>query len=401
MTPELELLLCCARSRMDAANRQRARALVEGGVDWTTLLRAAARHGTTGMLYWHLNTACREVVPPRHLEALANAFHATARHNVFASGQLIGVLRMFERHGIPALAYKGPVLASAVYGNSAFRTFHDLDLLVPEREFANASQVLREHGYYEEKAFDWETEFLTGSGGVPIDLHKGIAPKVLRFPLEFEGLWTRQHAVVIVGTAVSTLALADLLIVLCIQAAKDVWTDLAARRAAQHSRLLAICDIAEVVRALDDMEWGSVLRETKRIGAQRSLFLGLRVANDLMGLELPQSLQEQIHGAPAIRRLATHVRTELLRERDGHGPVDDGMLTALRFRWAIQGRWRGIVLASVHLVGSVLTPNVRDHSSLSLPRWLAFLYYVIRPLRIVREFGLRRCCHRARELFRM
>src|SRR5437870_4666302 len=53
-----------------------------------------------------------------------------ARRNLLMLRELLEVLDLFAEHSVPALPYKGPILAAVEYGNVSLRTFCDLDILV-------------------------------------------------------------------------------------------------------------------------------------------------------------------------------------------------------------------------------------------------------------------------------
>src|SRR5690349_6303404 len=58
--PEMELILCCARTRLDESRTERIRAMASQGLDWEALLRTARLHGMTALLYRHLNAVVPE-----------------------------------------------------------------------------------------------------------------------------------------------------------------------------------------------------------------------------------------------------------------------------------------------------------------------------------------------------
>src|SRR4051794_15265776 len=63
-SPEVELILCCARTRLDEVRARRVRSLVSRGLDWEAVLGMACPHGMAGLLYRHLNAMAPEAVPP-------------------------------------------------------------------------------------------------------------------------------------------------------------------------------------------------------------------------------------------------------------------------------------------------------------------------------------------------
>ena len=82
-----------------------------------------------------------------------------------------------DRAGVTAVVVKGPVLASAWYGDPAARAYHDLDLLVAPAAFGAAIDTLHEAGFTERNR-NWSGYRALGMGEVPmqdgtveLDLH--------------------------------------------------------------------------------------------------------------------------------------------------------------------------------------------------------------------------------------
>lgn len=386
LCPEVELLLCCAPTPMNTIRAARIRALVQASLNWDVLFATAARHGMMPLLYRHLNTACPDAVPPVRLEALQGAYHATALYNHFCTDELLTLLYLLDRHGLPALPYKGPTLAVGVYGDLALRTFSDLDLLIHERDFSRATHLLLAQGFRLQRVFDWESSFVHDTARIMIDLHRGIVPPHFHFPLDFARLWRHRQPVSIAGSTVSTLAPADLLIVLCVQVVKDAWGDLHKPLDRRYGRLLQVCDIAALFQLSPRMDWDSVLVDTRRLGGQRMLVFGLCIAHELLGTTLPEAVRHRLQAHPVLGVLAAHVRAQLLQVADeSTAPA----LTPARVHFALRERWQDRVFPYLYAGALLIVPSDKDRQFLPLPRCFAWLSYGIRPLRVLCEYGLR------------
>jgi hypothetical protein len=90
------------------------------------------------LLYWNLHAVCPAAVPATTLDQLKRYFHTITLRNMFLVRELSTLLSMLDAHGIPAIPYKGPVLATSVYGNLALRQFRDLDVLLRAQDAARA-----------------------------------------------------------------------------------------------------------------------------------------------------------------------------------------------------------------------------------------------------------------------
>jgi len=145
--PEIELLLCCTRTQIDTATAERIKILIQSKIDWAYLIQTATRHGVMSLLYQSLSTTCQEAVPKTNLAQLRDYSHSNALHNLFLTKELFKLLNLFESHSIPAIPFKGPVLAVSAYGNLSLRQIGDLDILVRERDFHKAKELLLDQGH--------------------------------------------------------------------------------------------------------------------------------------------------------------------------------------------------------------------------------------------------------------
>jgi len=202
LRPEAELLLCCAWSSTDSERAARTRALLREELNWEYLLRKASEHGMMPLLYRHLDATAPEAVPKVILYRLRDHFRENTRRNLFLTGELLKLLNLFEAHRIPAVPYKGPMLAALVYGNLALRHSGDLDILVHKRDVLRAKELLVSLGYRQQDQLTSEQvagvlqsphehHFSFESDKSIVELHWRIMPGHSSFPLETEFLWGR------------------------------------------------------------------------------------------------------------------------------------------------------------------------------------------------------------------
>ena len=382
MRTEAELLLCCARTRIDSEKAMRIRVLLQRDIDWEYLFRTASEHGITPLLYRHLNATLPGAVPNETLNQLRDYFHDNSRRNLFLTGELLNLLSLFETHKIPAIAFKGPVLAASVYGNLALRQFLDLDLIIHKQHVAKASELLVAEGYrpqfnlnrgreaayvrwYPAHCFVREDD--GEDGKVVVDLHWAITSRDFGFPLDPESLWGRLESISLGDKEVLTLSPENLLLILCVHGGKHGWDNLA-----------WICDIAELIRVGEGIDWRKVLDQARALKSERMLFLGLYLASDLLGAPLPEEIKAKIHSDPAVKSLATQVSERLFRE------VPPGVLEGWRFQVKMRDRLRD---GCRYCFGLVMTPTGLELTLMPLPAALFPLYYVLRPMRLLVKHG--------------
>jgi hypothetical protein len=107
------------------------------------------------------------------------------------------------------------------------------------------------------------------------------------------------------------------------------------------------------------------------------VLLGLLLAGELLGAELPDDTGRAARSDRGVRPLAEHVRERLFREGPKRGR-DVRLFHPFHFR--LRERWRDRMC---YCLRAALVPNMRDWAIVRLPPRLRWLYYVIRPLRLL------------------
>jgi hypothetical protein len=179
------------------------------------------------------------------------------------------------------------------------------------------------------------------------------------------------------GKPVASLSAEETLLILCVHGAKHGW-----------NRLMWVCDIAEFLRVNADIDWPWLLQYAKKLGGGRMLLFGLHLANTLLDAELPAEIVRQIQAEPIINSLARQVREELLRGMyDPSGLFEERPFFYMKLRERWQDRTWLFLRYSPEYFHRMITPNEQDHAFLPLPNSLSFLYYLLRPLRLVGTYA--------------
>jgi len=381
--PETALLLACARTRMDPEHAGQIRALLGQDIHWADLMQMAQRHKTTPLLYRNLANTFSDFVPQPVMQELRERFRDNSLRNLALTGQLIQVLERLESNGAPAIPLKGPVLAKVVYGGLALRQFDDLDILVRKEDVPKARETLASLGYRQttqhgvHEAIYMQSihhDAFSGGAGKPLlELHWEITPRYFGFSLDPQ-VWDRLEPTDLAGTKGLQLSAEDLLLILSVHSSKHGW-----------ERLAWTCDVAELVRARPDMDWERVVWQARRLEAERMVLLGLFLAAELLGAELPQEVWQRVQADSVLRSLGLEVRQRLFQEAQGRRDASERLRLFgfhLRLREAL---WRKIR----HCLRMALFPSQEDWALLSLPASLGFLYYVIHPFRLAAKHGAR------------
>jgi Uncharacterised nucleotidyltransferase len=383
-SPEAELLLACARVSTDDATAAEINETLKRGIDWERSTKLAQRHGMLPLLYWNLRTVSSADIPAEALSNLRSYFQENVRRNLFLTRELLSLLNLLESNGIPAVPYKGPVLAQMAYQNLAFREMCDLDIFIRQEDFPKAIRALHSQGYrsatqlFSERAIraclarEYAHTMVHDKGSI-VELHWAITPKFLPFSLD-NALWERLEPLAIAGTTVLNFVKEDLLLILCVHGAKHMW-----------ERLEWICCLAQLIRNYPEIDWTLAIERAEAQGGARLLLLGLLLAHELFEVRLAEEVRQRIQADPTLTRLGAQVRERLFRDEDG----PEEFFEESMFHFSIRERTIDRLRYSLHFVLRRLAPNVEDRAFLPLPRSLFFLYYAIRPLRLFRIYLLK------------
>ncbi|HYP00718.1 MAG TPA: nucleotidyltransferase family protein [Pyrinomonadaceae bacterium] len=373
--PEVELFLCCAHVRVDEAIVARIRQLLDGSLDWEYIARSAESHGLIPLLYYQLQAHASEKVPPVAYEALRDQFRRISALNVYLGGELRRLLKLFSSHGIDAIPYKGPALAAHAYGNIALRHFGDLDIIVRQRDVPRVMELLLAEGYAMhpplnevQQSLMLRTQcnlpFTRDAHRLIVEIHWRVSARLFSAPLDEETLWRSARTDTFAGTQIKTLAPEDLLLSLCVHGAKHLW-----------ERLSWIADIARLLEVDRELNWTQLLEHARRTGTERMLLLGLFDAHDLLGANLPAHVEEKFASDAEIAHLAGEIYTRLFAEGDEAGGMSGYFILQLRARRRLRDKF--------NYCRYVISPTEEDLTLLKLPASLSFVYYLLRPLRML------------------
>ncbi len=388
MRAEIELLLDCSRSRMDAERAVRIMTWVQAGLDWPMILSRARRHRLMPLLCWQLQAICPESIPGQVLEQLQREFQANAQRNLLLAGELLKLLYAFKQVGVEAMPLKGPALAVSAYGNLSLRQFIDLDVVVCPSDVLRAKDALAANEYHpvdvltpaREQSFlqseSHSYEFLREDRKVSVDVHWAISQRWYSFPLTTDTLWSDPRQIDFLGTRISSPPPELLLLILCAHGSRHYW-----------ERLIWVCDVAELIQSQPHLNWERVWEHARLLRSERMLLTGLILAKKLLGTRLPAEAANRIEADPVAQALAAKVERWLFLAADSLWITLQKRLFILQVREC----WRDKFAYVRHLLVWSITPNELDRAFLPLPGACSVFYYLLRPVRLVaRCLGLSR-----------
>jgi hypothetical protein len=215
---------------------------------------------------------------------------------------------------------------------------------------------------------------------VCVELHWRLAGHFFSFNPDPAALWDRSVEQTIAGAPVHTFCPEDMLLVLCAHGMKHFWT-----------RLGWICDLAQFIRNTPSIDWDLMLARASTLESRRMTVLGLMLTHQVLGSAIPEHVLAEARKLvqPQVDELVHRLFLETRNpehERPGMDwqLTDGGLIQSLLFHVRTRENWSSGLRYFFH---RAFTPNIVDHSWIHLPRGLSFIYYLVRPLRLLTKYG--------------
>jgi hypothetical protein len=375
---EIELLLCCARTYIDTATACQIQNLLQKDLDWAYLLQKAFQHGVFLLVYESLQKTHPELIPQNLAHQLRTYSQIKTARNLFLAKELFQIIDLFATHNINTIPFKGPVFGTLAYGNQALREFCDLDILVRKDDFLRAKELLICQGYRhkhfgEHEAAYAQAQLVRNDGKVGIDLHYGITPTDFFFSLDPKPFWQRLQPLSIAGKTVATLSLEDSLLVAYVQGSKENWAS-----------LKRICDMAELIRAYPELNWEQIVNQVFLLGREKQFFFSLFLASHHLRTPLPEAISQKIKALPELKFLAEQKYKQLFSDAEWQNlPTRIGGIDLFQLG-SIDNLWDRVQYG----LRVTLKVNEKDQAMMPLPKFLFFLYYPLRLLRLIKTYKL-------------
>ncbi len=384
--------LLCALSSVELSPERRERIVNWNlsAVDWSEVIRLAEHHGV-------LPLAARNLIENFRVEngrglsteverSLRSAYDENLRRNLWFTAELARIMQHFERRQLRALPYKGPALARSIYRDLGLRSFSDLDFLISPEDFDQAKQALAEIGYCPSALHDptaespaierlrlrtgYELSFDGADGKNMVELQWALLPHFYAVDLRVQDLLARAGKTVVGELEVSCLSPEDSLLVLCLHAAKHLWT-----------RLIWLSDIAETLRThsgTQTIDYSLAFSRARALGIARVLGVSFWLVKNVLRAEIPKSAEEMIAADLRVPVLGAEFAARLARGATYDFESTEYFRLILKLRERRGDRWR-------YLWRLVWTPGAGEVAAVRLPEALFPLYRIVRIGRLMRK----------------
>jgi hypothetical protein len=357
-------------------------------INWQTLVQLAVNHRVLPLLFIVLSDHATGLIPADLMNQLRDLYNHNALKTIALTGELFRILEALDAHQIAAIAFKGPALSMLAYGSLSARSSGDLDILVQPQDFLKPKIVLQSQGYIakllpilsekqEQEFFWWLGEYLmvNEENHIHLDVHgRCIAGDGFAFYTDLSRFWQRLEPVSIVGRSIQTLKKEDLLLYLCISGIKDGWP-----------QLKGVCDLSALIQRNRDLDWDMILRESSDLKLDRMLRIGLLLTHKILKTPLSNRLLQFARADVQAMWLSDRIIKRLTTQQDDLSNPSGFDKFLIRFLGL--GHWKPQLQHCFFFVNRswrlLIMVNKFDYRFFPLPRSLYFLYYILRPIRLI------------------
>lgn len=301
---EDELLIYLARTSLNPETEKKINTIINKRINWNYLLQKASAHGLRPLIYTNLKKYPKKV-PEEVMSLLKNHFFINTNKNLLFLAETLKILKTFQKNNIDTIPYKGPIMAVHGYGNLSLREFGDLDLYIDKKDFSKVKEILIQNNYKSVLKLNnsREAEYLKNQreykfknieNNITLEIQWNTAgfsftfPKESIFPLNKDDY----QLIPINNQHVKIFSDEDLILILTLHLAGHLW-----------SRLSWICDIAELIKKSEEINWNKIIKKAQDLAVERILYLNLLLCQVLFDIKLPENVQNRIKEDEQIEKL--------------------------------------------------------------------------------------------------
>lgn len=345
--------------------------------DWNTFLYQVGTHGVLPLVYKSLKILKKTFIPLDILSSLKDNYFKIAKDNILLSSELIKITKLFDLNNIKYINFKGASLSYSVYGDITLRQYCDLDILVELKDKFKINELLKNIGYENEYLFLKKTgyeninviTFFNKDLGTTIEIHFELISKSYAINLYDINLFKETNILNLKNNDIKVFNKEFLFIYLCLHGSKHI-----------YERVSWICDINKLL--IDKtINWELVIKYAKSINIERTVLSSIYLASITFETKLPNILTININKDKKISSIANNILVSI----STNNKMSFNSLNILL------SQRKGIYNKLNLLFKSVFQVKDTDFELISFPKYLHFLYFIIRPFRLIfKQFSQKR-----------
>ena len=333
----------------------------------------AYSHGIFPLVYRSLKEF-QQLIPDDIFIRMKQHYMDIVKQNMLMTSELMKVVKILEENNIESISFKGPVLSQLAYGDVVSRQYCDLDILVDENNIDKVCNLLKEKNYrfdelLFEKIFENKSIFhditIYKENIVNIEFHWRLFSD--EYKTDFTSLNLNDY---VTYSSISNIQLKIFkneltLLYLSIHGTKHNW-----------ERVEWLVDIVKLVENTQ-LNWDEVFYIARVTKNEKILFTTLKLCVNILDLKLSDLVKTKID--KKIEQFAKSFENLFIERFNNTLLQEEGSKNISKIQYDLLETND----SKIAFIISLLKPTQLEYSLIKLPKYLNFVYYVIRPFNVI------------------
>jgi hypothetical protein len=294
------------------------------------------------------------------------------KHNMLLTSELINIMKLLEENDIKAIAFKGPTLAQLAYGDITLRQYVDLDILVKKEDINKVIKINLDNNYIcinskwikKSKNLEYikDITFVNSKKNVNLEIH--IKPFSFYLLNKFD-VFKGNLNVSISNNNLKTFNVNYLIVYLSIHGSRHIW-----------ERIEWIVDINNLLNNKNEkIDFKEMNNIAKKLDSQISLNLAFYLCINLFNNK-DLLTKIDITNNSVVKDLAQKVIINYKSKSE---------MSNYEIFLFHNSLFKSNASRFYHIF-QTFKINHRDLDFITLPNSLYFIYYLLKPIRILKEY---------------
>jgi len=342
--------------------------------DWNQFINLAYAHGVFQLVY-HGIKKNHSLIPKNILKKFQYYNMQIVKQNMLMTAELIKIIKLLEVNGINVIPFKGPVLSQLAYGDVTLRQYVDLDILVKKNELNTIINILKNNAYsklyteadFKHVFFDLSHDLsLLSHNNIKFEFHWRLLNDNYLTNLNSIDILQNPIRVKLHNYTITTFSNEIYLIYLSVHGSKHNW-----------ERIEWLLDIVYLIKS-NSLDWEACYRLIKISNCENIVLTTLKLSHDLFELNLNDDLLKKIN-EKKISQYSRRLKKEIFNNFFNVTLANEKKATLLQLE-LIEGFKNKFLF-----IFSRFEPNKSEFNLIKLPKYLGFIYYIIRLVNILRN----------------
>jgi hypothetical protein len=343
--------------------------------NWDDFMSLSYSHGVFPLVYKVLKKY-ENKIPLDVFIFMKQTYMDLVKTNMLMTSELIKVSNLLEENGIRSIAFKGPILSAMAYGDIISRQYVDLDILVDENKLLDAIKFLENNEYKLED--DFKLDLLKKNRSIfhDVTLRKN---NIINIELHWR-LFSDEYM-----TGISDLNIKENLKCFEYQNQKlnvfdnEIQILYLAIHGAKHNweRIEWLVDIVRFIEN-NVIDWQQLFYLIEKTKTEKILFSTFYLCKNILDFSFPIKIEKKIQKANNLR-FSKRFEMFFYENFDSALYQEKEAKKISKIQFDILHGYKNKLLFIIALI----KPTELDYQSVKLPKYLNFLYYLIRPFNLI------------------